>query len=349
MARVIDATLFGLVHDYFKIYLPKHRKCSPHTIRSYQSAVESFLDFIKDEHRINLTAVTFDMLNRSSLTAFLDAQEDNGCSVSTRNHRLNCIRAFFNYASQADPTAIIRKVDIFKVPVKKLSTPVVVKHMNEKAISALLEAPDPLLKRGLRDRFILLLMYDTAVRLQELIDFRLCDIRIGKTSVIVIQKGKGEKYREVPLMNQTVEHFNNFKKAFHPDEEAYSDCPMFYTERNGVKYPLDASTIRKLIISYGKMARRHCADVPERVTPHMIRHSRAMHLYQRGMDLTLISQWIGHVRLETTLVYAYADTEHKRKSIETATPSNSPLRKNLNAERYTVTDDETLKKLYGLK
>ena len=349
MAGIIDTTLFGIIHDYFKIYLPGQRRCSPHTIRSYQATIEAFLDFAKERRGVNLSAITFEMLDNNMLAGFLDGVEAKGCSISTRNQRLTCIRAFFNYAAQVDPTTVIRKTDIFKVPVKKLSKPVIVKHMNENAIAALLAQPNPLTKKGLRDRFILLLMYDSAVRLQELIDFRLCDIRLGKTPVIAIQHGKGGKFREVPLMKQTVDHFYNYKQVFHTDEDSYSDCPLFYTMRDGIKNSLDSSTVRKFIISYGAMVREHCRDVPEHVTPHMLRHSRAMHLYQHGMDLTLVSQWVGHSQLETTLIYAYADTEQKRKAIEMATPRNSPLRKKMNAKRYTVADDETLKKLYGLK
>ena len=146
-------------------------------------------------------------------------------------------------------------------------------------------------------------------------------------------------------MGKTVEHFHNYCKAFHSEEGEYSDCPLFYRFRDRIKKPLESSTVRKLIVSYGEATRKICRDIQEHVTPHMIRHSRAMHLYQRGMDLMLLSQWLGH----TTLIYAHANTEHKRKSIEKATPQNSPLRSKLNSERYTVTNDEELKKLYGLK
>jgi site-specific recombinase XerD len=349
MGGVADTVLFSLVHDFFKTYLPNQRRCSPHTIRAYRTAIESFLDFTKGQRNISLSEVTFEMLNRDTLIKFLDSIETRGCSIQTRNHRLNCVRAFFNYASKLDPTTVIHKSDIFKVPIKKASKPDIVKYMNEKAVAALLEQPDPLAKRGLRDRFILLLMYDTAVRLQELLDFRLCDIRLGKTPVAAIAHGKGGKAREVPLMKQTVEHFQNYKQAFHLGEGVYSDCPLFYTMRDGAKKPLDASTVRKLIIAHSKAARKRCEDVPERVTPHTLRHSRSMHLYQHGMDLTLLAQWIGHAQLETTLIYARADTEQKRLAIAQATPASSPLKAKLNPKRYTVTDDETLKKLYGLK
>jgi len=349
MARVIDTTLFGLIRDYFKVYLPIQRNLSPHTIRSYRAAFDAFLEFTKNEKGINLSAITFKMLDKDMLGKFLDSIEAGGCSISTRNQRHRCIKAFFSYAAKVDPATIIHQAEIFKVPDKKLSEPNIVKYMSEKAIKALLAQPNPLTKKGLRDRFILLLLYDTAVRNQELLDFRLCDIRLGKTPTITVQHGKGNKTRDIPLMKQTVEHFENYRQVFHQNDDSYSHSPLFYRIRHGIKESLDSSTIRKLIISYAQSARQECKEVPERVTTHTLRHSRAMHLYQRGMDITLVSQWIGHARLETTLIYAHADTEQKRKAIESATPKNSPLKEKLSPSRFTVDDDETIKRLYGLK
>ena len=88
---------------------------------------------------------------------------------------------------------------------------------------------------------------------------------------------------------------------------------------------------------------------PRNVHPHLLRHSRAMHLYQNGMDLTLVSQWLGHANLETTLIYAHADTEQKRKALENAIPAEGSLKEHLNAARYTITDEDVLKELCGLK
>ncbi len=347
MGIVTDTILFGLIHDFFKMYLPSQRQCSPHTLRAYQTAMETFLDFTTSQRGISLSEVSFEMLDRHMLTLFLDDIEARGCGVATRNHRLNCIRAFFTYVAHVNPITVIHKADIFKVPLKKRSESDVVEYLSERAIKALLEQPSPLTKKGLRDRFMILFMYDTATRVQGLLDVCLCDIRLGKTPTAALH-GKGGKLYSVPLMKQTVEHFQNYCVAFHPDEDEYSRRPLFYTLRNGVEKPLDSSTVRKLIVSCGEQARECCSELPEHIYPHMLRHSRAMHLYQHGMDLTLVSQWLNHARLETTLIYAYADTEQKRKAIEAATPNSSPLKTKLNTNRFTVTDDDTLKKLYGL-
>jgi len=348
MAGVIDTTLFGLVHDFFKVYLPNQKKSSPHTIRAYQTALESLFDFIKEKRNISLSEITFEMIDNKLLTMFLDSLEENGCSISTRNHRLNCIRSFYIYAAGMDSTSVVYRAEILKVPRKKTDKPDFVDYMSEAAVKALLEQPDTLTKKGVRDQFLMLLMYDTAARIQEILSIYLCDIRLGKTPTIIL-RGKGSKIRTVPLMKQTVEHFENYTRIFHSEESDYSQQPLFYSDRRGEKSALDASTVRKMIAAYGETAREKCADIPQKIHPHLFRHSRAMHLYQHGMDLTLISQWLGHAQLDTTLIYAHADTEHKRKAIENATAKDSPLKNRLNAERYTVSDDDMLKKLYGLK
>lgn len=150
-------------------------------------------------------------------------------------------------------------------------------------------------------------------------------------------------------MKKTMGHFENYVKIFHPNENEYSEDPLFYSIARKNLSALDESSVRKLVYTYGNAAKKICPEMPETIHPHMLRHSRAMHLYQHGMDLTLISQWLGHAQLETTLIYAHADTEQKRKAIEQATPMDSPLKNRLNSEKYQVTDDEVLKRLYGLK
>ena len=106
--------------------------------------------------------------------------------------------------------------------------------------------------------------------------------------------------------------------------------------------------IRVLVAKYGRAARMRCPEVPEHVHPHMFRHSRAMHLYSNGMDLTLVSQWLGHAQFETTLIYAHAGVEKKRAAIELATPENSPLKAHLKRSDKTTLDDDTIRLLYGL-
>lgn len=347
MGRIVDEELWRHVRNYFTVYLPQARGSSPHTIRSYQKSLDSFLDFVAKWKEMPLSSVTFSMLNSEMLSLYLDDIERNGASVSTRNHRLNGIRAFFGYVSKVDTAKMAMRSDIEQIPLKKATTEKI-EYLSEPAIKALLEQPDAQTKKGLRDRMILLLMYDTAARINGIVNLNICDIAMGRNPVVTLHE-KGSKVNTVPIMKQTVEHIHQYMAVYHPDESVYGQSPLFYSLRDGEKCRLDASTIRKFMKRYAQKARETCIEIPDDVHPHLLRHSRAMHLYQHGMDLTLVSQWLGHSRLETTLVYAHADTEQKRKAIEAATSSDSPLHQKLNATRFTITDDEMLKKLYGLK
>jgi len=271
MSAVIDTTFFGLIHDFFKVYLPVQRHCSEHTIRAYRSAMDAFLEFVKAEKHVELPQITFKMIDNRLLSGFLDSLEESGCSISTRNHRLACIRAFYDYAAKIEPTTVVYFADIQKVPKKNPVKPNIVDYMNETAIKALLAQPDILTKKGFRDRFLMLMLYDTAARVQEILDIRLCDIKLGKTPTVTLH-GKGSKIRTVPIMKQTAEHYRQYLKQFHLGENEHSERYLFYTVMHGEQHPLCDSTVRRITYAYGDAARKTCKDVPEKVHPHLLRH-----------------------------------------------------------------------------
>jgi len=306
--------LFVAVRDFLKVYLPKERKCSNHTIRAYRKSLELLFEFVKTKKKVPLHKIKFDMIDRTILSEFLDYLEnERNCSVSTRNHRLNCIRAFYAYAAEEDVSAVayleeIKKVESAKVPEKLVS------HMSETAIKAILSQPNVEKSKGLRDMFIMLLLYKTGARIQELMDIRLHDLQFGKAPKVLL-RGKGGKNRYVPLRDNITSHLKEYLRVFHSDADIYSDEYLFFAVRNGTKKRMTEDNVRHFIQNYGEAARKECLEVPENVHPHLFRHSCAMNLYQNGVELTLISQWLGHSDLETTLIYAHADTEIKRKAI----------------------------------
>jgi len=349
MIKFGNSSLFGLIHDYLKVYLPKQRKLSTNTIRSYREALELLVDFVKEQKGVPLQDVTFEMLTSDMIVAFLNYLEHKrGCGVATRNNRLAAIRAFFQYAADRDVTTAFALSDMKKVTVAKPDRVNVIGYMSMAAITAIVERINVTTPKGFRDMVFIMLMYDTGARIQEMIDIKLCDLRLGKTPTIVLH-GKGNKIRSVPLMEKTVLHLQKYLSVFHAGESLYSEASLFYSVIRGQRNPLSDRRIRYLLKDYGAKAHERCLEVPANVHPHLFRHSRAMHLYQQGMDLTLVSQWLGHANLETTQVYAHADTEHKRKAIAAATPADNPLHAKLSPERFTISDDETLKRLSGLR
>jgi site-specific recombinase XerD len=148
------------------------------------------------------------------------------------------------------------------------------------------------------------------------------------------------------LMPETVKHLKKYLSVLHPDEHMHSESYLFFTRHKGQKVQMCDDTARYRIQRYAAAAKENCPDVPGNPHPHMWRHTRAMHLYQHGMDLERISQWLGHSQLETTLIYAHSDTEDKRKAIAAALGDG--VTGQLNNAPYTVDDEEILRKLYGL-
>lgn len=340
--------LFSLLHDFLKIYLPNQQKVSTNTIRSYSKSLDLLLDYIKTQNKVPLYRVTFEMLTSDTVLAFLDYLEaERGCTASTRNNRLAALRAFIEYASDRDITVTSVLCNLRKVPVKKVQNKTV-EYMSMEAIAAIIEKIDVGTPKGMRDRFFIMLMYDTGARIQEMVGIKLCDLETGKAPKVTLN-GKGNKTRVVPLMDKTVQHLHKYLSVFHKDVPLSSDAPLFYTITHGSMHPISDRRIRYILKQHGLKAHADCQEVPENIYPHLFRHSRAMHLYQEGMDLTMVSQWLGHAQLETTEIYAHADTEHKRKAIAASTPQDNPLYSKLNSSRYTVDDEETLKRLVGLQ
>jgi site-specific recombinase XerD len=346
MKKTRDNTLFRLIRDYLTVYLPDQRCCSPNTIKSYRETLNQLFDFVTAEKKISLTDVTFDTLGSQTISDYLGWLEKVcHCSISTRNQRLAAIRSFFKYAGRMDLAVIAFQKELEKVPFKKTGSKTV-DFMTEEALKTVLAQPDTSTKAGIRDLFFMILMYDTGARDREILDLRVKDFDADSKTPCVHLTGKGNKKRIVPVMAKTVEHFRNYISLYHPENclERY----LFYTVRNGSLQPMSDDNVSRFMKKYGTAAKGNCPEVPDNLHPHLFRHSRSIHLYRSGMPLALLSEWLGHAQLETTRIYAYADTEMKRDAIQKATGNHNPL---MSSEQIPIWkgDDQIIRKLYGLK
>jgi site-specific recombinase XerD len=216
--------------------------------------------------------------------------------------------------SYLEPALVFYLEDIKGIPLKRTDKSRIMEFMSPEAVGAVLRQPDTSKKMGIRDMFFMVLMYDTAARDCEMLSMRYGDIDTGKRTVHLL--GKGSKPRLVPINEDTIRHFHRYGKLFHQSGNAAA--PMFYTVHHRESMPMSDDNVARFVRKYGEEAKARCSDVPDKINPHMFRRSRAMHLYRSGMPLALLAEWLGHANPETTLVYAYADTEMKRKAIERA-------------------------------
>ena len=336
---------FNAVRSFLLEYLPNQRCFSENTVRSYRQALNLFVLYLRTEHGLSVKQIRFDVINRDVFLSFLEWLEtDRCCSINTRNQRLMVLRSFFDYTGIYDCTQVALSIIVQNISVKKPQGKIV-EYLSEPALEVLLRQPDPSKKTGLRNLFFMVLMYDTAARCGELLGMKVRDLRLKVQHPIAYLHGKGNKTRTVPLLTRTIQHCERYLRAFHSNEPADSDHPLFYTVIHGMQQPMSPDTVALFLKKYGEMASHACPEVPAHIHAHMLRHTRAMHLYHQGMPMMLLSEYLGHASEETTKVYAYADTEMKRAAIDKAdivrkgAPPPVPV---------WVDDDDMILKLSGL-
>lgn len=337
---------YQMIREFLTVYLPKQKAASPNTIRSYRSALNMYLDFSCQKLEVRLDSFGFTLATRGLLEEFLQFLEDEcHCTVTSRNQRLAAIRRFFRYASEKDPVFMSCYHEISLIPAKKVPDHEI-EFFSEKALEEILAMPDTSTNKGIRNLVFMILLYDSAARIQEILDVKLQDLHITGDERYIVLTGKGGKTRLVPLMQKTVDHLKKYLELFH---NGSGDAEfLFYVIRKGIHNQMSQDNVSKFVKKYGEAAREICHEVPEHLYVHMFRHSRAMHLYRNGMPMPLLSEWLGHAQIETTIkYYANADVKMKQEAIEKATSDYNPIISS--AVDFTFdNDDEILKKLYGL-
>lgn len=301
--------------DFLTIYLPGERGMSYNTICAYKDTFLLFLRFIKDKYAINADKLILEQITQEKIIAFLDwLQQDRKNSISTRNARLAAIHSFFRYLQYRNPANLHEWQRILSVPTKKAGK-TSINCISLEGIKTLLEQPIRTTTKGKRDLALLSLLYDSGARVQEIIDLVPASINFNKPCTVNLW-GKGNKGRIVPLMDSQVQLLKDYMESNQLLEPYASKYPLFYNSR---REKLTRMGITLILKKYADKARCIKPElIPEIVTPHVIRHSKAMHLLQSGINLVYIRDFLGHTSISTTEIYARADSKLKREALEKA-------------------------------
>jgi integrase/recombinase XerD len=260
--------------------------------------------------------IIMDILSSTLIISFLEwLENERKYSISSRNQRLAAIHSFFRYVQSEEPSGMFHFQRIIAIPIKK-GEKTEVKHLTPEAMKLLLEQPDRHTLKGRRDLTLMSILYDTGARVQELIDIRVCDVILENPAVIILT-GKGNKTRRIPIMKNAVLLLQNYLAENKLNKPWKNEYPLF---TNNQHHKLTKEGVAYIVAKYTESARKASTMVPPKVKVHMFRHSKAMHLLQAGVNLIYIRDFLGHVDLKTTEIYARADTETKRKAIENAYP-----------------------------
>lgn len=308
-----------LLTKFLSDYLPSQRNLSGNTIKSYRDTFMLLLRFCRDERGIDLDQMTIAQFDVDLITTFMSYLEVmRHCSVATRNQRLAAIHAFFRFLRVEEPQYILQAERILAIPQKRHERPEV-NYLSPDDLAAIFEQPDLSTAGGRRDAVLLSLLYDTGARVQEIIDLNIRDVRL-ETPAQIRLTGKGYKVRSVPLMKQTTRLLKQYLQELAAKDRVDLKVPVF-SNRNGER--LSRSGIRYILRKYIDRARTTRPTLRSDVSPHMLRHSKAMHLLQAGNPLVVIRNILGHSDVKTTEIYARADMEMKRKALATVENAES--------------------------
>ena len=306
----MDNTFTYHLTKYFSDYLPNQLAASIHTIRSYRDTFVQLMEFYKKSYRIPPEKLEYSSFSAQRIEEFLKGLDDTRkISLRTINQRQAAIHAFFRYLQYRDPTGFSQCAQVLSVTFKKAPA-VPVSYMTLEETTFLFSLPNQKDDMQLRDLAVLVLLYESGARVQELTDLCPCHIRFGATNTITLH-GKGNKTRLVPICDNVAKILKVYMKRCGRD---VPDCPLF-VNRKGEK--LTRAGTQYIIDKYINMGKKQKPDYfKSRITNHSFRHSKAMHLLEAGVNLVYIRDLLGHTSILTTEIYARTNPKIKEEQLK---------------------------------
>ena len=307
-------TLQALVQDFFTEHLAAERNAGANTVAAYRDAIKLFLNYTSSSLGCTPDQLDHSAVDPENIRSFLAwLQKERGCGQRTRNHRLAVLKAFARYVARVAPEHLERCRLIREIPQAGVEHPQI-QYLDEQEVVRLISSIDVSSPRGRRDQAMLLLFYNTGARVHEVVNLDIGDV-VSHPIPLVRLQGKGRKQRTCPLWPRTVAAIN---RMLNERRSKDNEQPLFLS-RHGRR--ISRSGIAYLL----RRAQENCDLQPQHashLTPHVMRHTTAMHLLQSGVDITTIAAWLGHSQLNTTHEYVEVTLRMKQAAIanESALP-----------------------------
>jgi site-specific recombinase XerD len=312
-----DASKADLVGPTLQLFFSKHllvhKRATSATVSSYRDTFRLLLKFMQERTGAPPAALPLTAIDSDGILAFLNhIEKDRGCSIRSRNSRLAAIRTFFRFVSLRDPTHLGMITRIMAIPSKRFEKKLV-GFLTREEVKALIAAPNCKTWSGRRDHALLLTLYNTGARISEVISLRRRQVDLPAAAIRFM--GKGRKERVMPLWDDTARVLGTW---FRELEDA-PDAVVFPSVRNQPLSRDGADYILRRAVATAKASCSSLGDKP--ISPHVLRHSTAMHLLQSGVDMAVIALWLGHETIQTTNIYITADLALKEKALERMEPA----------------------------
>jgi site-specific recombinase XerD len=305
-----------LLSGFLNNYLPHEKGVSANTIKSYSYTFILFIKYMHENMNVPVTRLSFTLLNKDLVVGFLGwLEKERGCGEATRNQRLAAISSFIKYAEYMNPDHLFDCHQILSIPAKKTGSKVL-NYLNIDGMKLLLQQPDTKKTKGLRDLALLSLMYESAARVQEIIDLTPASLFITNKPYRVILHGKGNKYRTIPLPDKQVELLRQYMTQSGLLDRENVQKPLF---PNYQGQRMTRNGVNNILVKYVKMAKEKIPSlVPDHLSCHDIRHTKAMHLLESKVELIHIRDFLGHKSVLTTEIYARMNSKFTFEAIKNA-------------------------------
>ena len=312
---------FSRTADFLDVFLVKQCNKSRKTCESYRDTLTVFKQYTE---KTGYTIMTFrytDCTYEYLLDYKAYLSEQKHYKASSINQRIAAIKSYLKYSYGCDSMLMQIYIGVSGIPPSKV--PKIQREiLKENEIVRLLDPP-PATKKGLRDSLIMSLLFDAAIRLDELIQLKLGDIYKKSRYSSLLIHGKGHKERKVSLDHKTEQLLDVYLKEFH-QESTDPECPLIYTVIKGEVKHMSHRNVQKLLKMYGERTKNNVGGLPDSVHPHLLRRSRACDLYQNGTPLEIVSRFLGHSSIETTKEhYAFPSMEQMRSAINPSSDKDS--------------------------
>lgn len=308
-------TLGGAVRGFFEDFLRCQKGLRLSTIHSYRDCIRLYLLFVAEDVPRKLTRLKLDDLTADRVRRFLNSlEEERHNHIRSRNQRLSALRVFFEYLARQSPELLHEAEHVVAIPTKRVAPPVTT-YLDREEIRFLFANLPRTGRFALRDYALLLFLYNTGARVQEIADLRVSNLELEPPPRVHLH-GKGDKWRVCPLWDETTTVLQRLIDERHQDVAV--DDPVFISQRG------------QALTRYGiyKIVRRHVQELePEgphqrqHISPHCFRHTAAVHLLESGVDINVIRGWLGHVSLETTNRYAEINIRMKQEALRHCEPN----------------------------
>lgn len=336
-----EELFFSKTMDFLNIYLIKQAGRSSHTGKAYKNALRQFYEYIHDVKKVSPMAFRFSDCTYQLVLEFSQyMQSELKYKQITVNQKLAAIKSYLKYVSDGDFALVQVYLSVNKVPelpVPKTQGPV----MEMDVLSKYLDSP-PHTKIGNRDRMILILLFDTAIRVSELVGITLGDIILDVKNPVILIHGKGRKERSLMVSDMASKHLKAYINAYHKECRDPSS-PLFYTVIHKKMNPMSIRNVERIVKKYGDIIRSDHPDLPDSIHPHLLRRTRATGLYRDGVPMEIVSTLLGHSTVETTRThYAYPSVGQLRDAVQKGSMQNNDTE-----EIWKGREDE-LKAKFGL-